>query len=73
MQQTAPVTRITDFMKQQMAGFNPQGAIRALIMPVLGVLAFLLLWQLAAQNVTTSLGSLPGPAGVWEQAGNLWA
>ena len=72
MQQTAPVTRITDFMKQRMAGFNLQGAIRALSMPVLGVLVFLLLWQMAAQNVTTSLGSLPGPAGVWEQAGNLW-
>lgn len=72
MQQTAAVARVTDFMKQQVAAFNPQGAIRALIMPVLGVLAFLLLWQMAAQNVTTSLGSLPGPAGVWEQAGNLW-
>ncbi|MGM0450254.1 MAG: ABC transporter permease [Pseudomonadota bacterium] len=60
-------------MKQQLAGFSPQGAVRALLMPVLGVLAFLLLWQLAAQNVTTSLGSLPGPAGVWEQAGSLWS
>lgn len=73
MQQAAPVARVTDFVKQQMAGFNPQGMVRAITMPVLGVLVFLLLWQLAAQNVTTSLGSLPGPADVWEQAGNLWA
>ncbi|XOZ32957.1 ABC transporter permease [Halomonadaceae bacterium KBTZ08] len=73
MQQTAPVARITDFVKQQMAGFSPQGLVRSITMPVLGVLVFLLLWQLAAQNVTTSLGSLPGPADVWEQAGNLWA
>lgn len=72
-QASAPVARVTDFVKQQLASISLQGMIRALVMPVLGVLAFLLLWQLAAQNVTTSLGSLPGPASVWEQAGNLWA
>jgi nitrate/nitrite transport system permease protein len=29
------------------------------------------LWHVAAQNIVTSLGKLPGPVQVWEQAGNL--
>ncbi len=33
--------------------------------PVVGVLAFLLLWTVLAPAVQTSLGSLPGPGDVW--------
>jgi nitrate/nitrite transport system permease protein len=37
----------------------------------LGIVIFLVLWHVAAQNIVTSLGKLPGPVQVWEQAGNL--
>lgn len=29
--------------------------------PLVGLLAFLFFWQIAASQVTTTLGSLPGP------------
>ena len=40
----------------------------ATIRKTLGILGFLLVWQLAAGQVKTSLGQFPGPAQVWEQA-----
>lgn len=64
---------ISTFMQQRLPAFSLQGLFRALGMPVIGIAVFLLLWQLAAQNVVTAVGSLPGPAQVWEQSGNLWA
>jgi len=41
------------------------------IMPVVGVLAFLLFWQLVASNIQTSLGQFPGPTQVAEQFNGL--
>ncbi|GAB6387151.1 ABC transporter permease [Stutzerimonas marianensis] len=41
------------------------------IMPVVGVLAFLLFWQLVASNIQTSLGQFPGPSEVAEQFNGL--
>lgn len=41
------------------------------IMPVVGVLAFLLFWQLVASNIQTSLGQFPGPSQVAEQFNGL--
>lgn len=40
--------------------------------PAIGMLMFLMLWQLAAQRIDTSLGKFPGPASVAEQAVNLY-
>lgn len=40
--------------------------------PLLGLATFLMLWAMAAPTVKTSLGAVPGPAQVWEQAVNLW-
>ena len=45
--------------------------IRAMALPVLGILIFLLLWQFTANNIVTSLGQFPGPTQVWEQSQNL--
>jgi len=44
---------------------------RGLVPPVLGIVIFLLLWHVGARGVQTSLGELPGPVAVWQQAGNL--
>lgn len=46
--------------------------LKLALLPILGLLAFLLLWSLAANNVTTSLGKFPGPAAVATQFDNLY-
>ena len=40
---------------------------RLLCVPVLAILGFLFLWSQLAAQVETSLGTIPGPAKVWEQ------
>jgi len=42
------------------------------LMPMIGALAFLLLWSIAAQNIDTSLGKFPGPSAVFQQFGVLY-
>jgi nitrate/nitrite transport system permease protein len=39
--------------------------------PVLAFFAFLLLWSAVAQTIVTKYGTLPAPAQVWTEAGNL--
>jgi nitrate/nitrite transport system permease protein len=60
-----------------LAGDNPseqwRELRRLLLLPLAGIAVFLLLWSAIAPRVQTSLGTLPGPAAVWEQAGALWA
>ncbi|HET8850741.1 MAG TPA: ABC transporter permease subunit [Marinobacter sp.] len=46
--------------------------LKQALLPLIGILLFLGLWQLSAPQVQTSLGAFPGPAQVWEQAGQLW-
>lgn len=46
---------------------------RLLGVPALAILIFLFLWAQVAPTVQTSLGAIPGPAQVWEQAANLHA
>jgi nitrate/nitrite transport system permease protein len=57
------------------AGDNPKAQVseiwRLLGVPVLAILAFLLMWGTLAPTVQTSLGAIPGPAQVWEEAVNL--
>jgi len=59
------------------AGDNPKAQLkeiwRLLIVPVLAIVSFLLLWGLLAPKVETSLGAVPGPGKVWEEAQNLHA
>jgi nitrate/nitrite transport system permease protein len=43
----------------------------AMILPALGILGFLLCWQLLANNIQTSLGQFPGPLQVSEQFSGL--
>lgn len=46
-------------------------AAQALAVPLAALLVFLLIWHLGAARVVTSLGQVPGPAQVWEQAREL--
>jgi len=43
-----------------------------LFVPLIGIVTFIAAWAYLAPQVQTSLGAIPGPAQVWEQAGNLY-
>jgi len=45
--------------------------IRSFIFPVIALAIFLGFWSISASQVQTSLGQLPGPVAVYEQASNL--
>ncbi len=55
-----------------LAGDSPKEQVRVLWsrlgVPVLAVLVFLFAWAQLAPTVKTSLGAIPGPVEVWEQA-----
>ncbi|WP_226625838.1 ABC transporter permease [Alloyangia pacifica] len=65
---------ITPLLKAA-AGDNPKSQMkdvwRLLGVPLVAIAAFLLLWGTLAPQVQTSLGAVPGPAQVWEEAVNL--
>jgi nitrate/nitrite transport system permease protein len=46
---------------------------RVLVIPLIGIVAFVVAWGVLAPQVNTSLGAIPGPAQVWEQAVSLVA
>lgn len=46
-------------------------AIRIVVLPAFAFLVFLGLWSLSAARIETSLGQLPGPTEVWNQAVGL--
>lgn len=48
-----------------------QALLRALGLPLLGILSFLLVWHAVAPTIETSLGAVPGPVQVWQQFDNL--
>lgn len=58
------------------AGDSPREQLgelkRVLVIPLIGIAIFILAWGTLAPKVQTSLGAVPGPAQVWEQAVNLW-
>lgn len=60
-----------------LAGDNPRGQVREIwrlaVVPLLAIAGFLLLWGGLAPQVQTSLGAVPGPVQVWEQAKALHA
>jgi nitrate/nitrite transport system permease protein len=41
--------------------------------PVLAIAVFLFAWSQASSGIQTSLGQIPGPVAVWEQAKALWS
>jgi len=43
-----------------------------LLIPLVGIGAFLLAWGVLAPQVKTSLGAIPGPVQVWQQGEGLW-
>ena len=60
------LSRYTTFTDDQYRAF-----IRTIVFPLVAIGIFLLFWTASAQQVQTSLGELPGPSAVYQQAGNL--
>ena len=60
------LSRYATFTDEQYSVF-----IRTYIFPVIAIALFLGFWSMSAQQVQTSLGQLPGPVAVFEQAANL--
>jgi len=62
---------------KMVAGDSPREQFRELrhqlFIPMLGIATFLAAWAYFAPQVKTSLGAIPGPAQVWEQAQNLYS
>jgi nitrate/nitrite transport system permease protein len=54
--------------KRQLAEFATTVGV-----PLLALATFLVVWSVAAANLHTSIGAVPGPAAVWEQAQALVA
>ena len=61
---------------RMISGENPRQELvqlwRLLGIPVVAFAVFLGLWSHLAQQVETSLGKIPGPVGVYEEAVSLW-
>ncbi|WP_299348122.1 ABC transporter permease [uncultured Maritalea sp.] len=59
------------------AGESPREQLpilrQVLLIPLFGIVMFVLAWAALAPTVQTSLGAIPGPLQVAEQAQNLWA
>ena len=72
--QVIGVSWLTPILKA-IAGDNPKAQIseiwRLLGVPLLAIAGFLALWAALAPTVQTSLGAIPGPGQVWEEAVNL--
>ncbi len=58
------------------SGESPREQVNEIInvigLPLIAIAAFLFIWAGTASQVKTSLGDLPGPSQVWEQAQGLW-
>lgn len=46
--------------------------IPGLLLPIVGVMCFMVLWAISANNINTSLGKFPGPTQVISQFDNLY-
>jgi nitrate/nitrite transport system permease protein len=67
-QELMPTTGLVGPMAEKLKQWSS-----TLVLPLLGLTLFLGFWNVAAQNIDTSLGQFPGPAQVWEQSKNLLA
>ncbi|WP_409456187.1 ABC transporter permease [Tamilnaduibacter salinus] len=59
-------------LRERLPGRSGRDLMQALTLPVVGIVLFLMCWQLVAPRIDTSLGQFPSPGQVWHQAGQLW-
>jgi len=61
------LTRYKTFTAEEYRAF-----VSSFVFPLIAITFFLVLWSASAKQVQTSLGQLPGPLAVFQQAGNLF-
>ncbi len=71
MSDSAITMKQDDRFERMVAVLKPQQLADVLILPALGILFFLMVWQFSASRIETSLGLFPGPLQVWEQMQGL--
>jgi nitrate/nitrite transport system permease protein len=64
-------SRLAKFKIEKPSPAKIRDMVLAIFIPVLGLVCFLLFWQVGAHSIKTSLGTFPGPAEVYSQWGNL--
>lgn len=69
----APFKSVKTLMTEGISAEQAANIIKAITLPLIGLAVFLLLWQVAANNIVTSLGNFPGPQEVVTQFDNLIA
>lgn len=67
----ATLTRSEGSISLASVGQAAMGLFTNLSLPLMGLVIFLGLWNLVANNIDTSLGKFPGPAQVWQQTNAL--
>jgi len=72
MSQTSTVVA-PDRFQQMTSLFSSRLFVEGALLPLVGIVLFLAVWQFGAGKIETSLGQFPGPAQVWEQVQNLGA
>lgn len=66
-----PATIVKHKLSWDLERFQIGNIVRAVTIPIVGLVLFLGLWHWGAQQVDTSLGTFPGPQDVYEQWNNL--
>lgn len=66
-----PFKPLIKIAKEGVSKDDALSMLKAVSLPILGLAIFLLLWQMAAQNIVTSLGNFPGPKEVYTQTQSL--
>ncbi len=68
--------RSTNSIQRFFAGFKPVDQLKtiatAMAIPGLSIVVFLFLWNVSSSRIVTSLGTVPGPTEVFQQAKGLW-
>jgi nitrate/nitrite transport system permease protein len=69
MSNTSALSGISAFFENPIANFGKLA--KSLLVPLIGLVLFLFVWEIGAKSVKTSLGAFPGPVAVYEQSVNL--
>lgn len=65
------IARLKKFTIEMPSAEKIRSMVLAVLIPFIGLLAFLLFWHVGAPNIKTSLGDFPGPKQVYAQWNNL--
>ena len=69
MSNTTALSGVSAFLENPKANLGKLS--KSLLVPLIGLLAFLFIWEIGAKSIHTSLGAFPGPMAVYEQSVNL--